>query len=160
MYSNEINWWVEQERSKNGHKVKILPGEIIQELLDISNELRRGYQLKELFLDIVYHAPFEDAKRQLSEFIELCKESKIEEFIEAANTIDNWLEYIVNSFIDERYTNGFTEGTNNKIKVMKRVAFGYRSFKLLRKRILYVFNQKLSGGKSNGRNSNKKIEKK
>ena len=43
---------------------------------------------------------------------------------------------------------------------MKRVAFGYRSFKLLRKRILYVFNQKLSGGKSNGRNSNKKIEKK
>ena len=160
IYSNEINWWVEQERSKTGHKVKILPGEIIQDLLDISNELRRGYQLKELFLDIVYHAPLEDAKRQLSEFIELCKESKIEEFIEAANTIANWLEYIVNSFIDERYTNGFTEGTNNKIKVMKRVAFGYRNFKLLRKRILYVFNQKLSGGKSNGRNNNKKIEKK
>lgn len=29
-------------------------------------------------------------------------------------------EYILNSFIDERYSNGYTEGINNKIKVIKR----------------------------------------
>lgn len=154
-YSNEVNWWVEQERYRNGHKVRILPGEIIQEILSISDELKRGYQLKELFLDIVHHAPYEDAKRQLRDFIDLCRESKIEEFIEASNTIENWLEYIVNSFIDKRYTNGFTEGTNNKIKVIKRVAFGYTNFKFLRKRILYIFNQRLSGGRRNGRNNNR-----
>lgn len=28
--------------------------------------------------------------------------------------------YILNSFIDERYSNGYTEGINNKIKVIKR----------------------------------------
>lgn len=71
--------------------------------------------------------------------------------IEAASTISNWLEYIVNSFIDKRYTNGFTEGTNNKIKVIKRNAFGYKNFAFFRKRILYIFNNKIGGGKKNGR---------
>lgn len=144
-YSNDIDWWVEVERYKNGHIVKVLPGEIIQELLLISDELRRGYQLKELFLDIVNHSPLEDAKRQLQDFIDLCRESNLEEFVEASNTIENWLEYIVNSFIDKRYTNGFTEGLNNKIKVIKRNAFGYKNFAFFRKRILYIFNGKISG---------------
>lgn len=150
-YSNDINWWVEQERYRNGHIIRILPGELIQELLDISDDLRRGYQLKELFLDIVNHALLEDAKRQLRDFIDLCKESNLEEFIEASKTIDNWLEYIVNSFIDERYTNGYTEGINNKIKVIKRNAFGYKNFRFFRKRILYIFNKNISGGNKNGR---------
>ena len=154
-YSNNINWWVEQERYRNGHMVRVLPGDIIYELLKINDELHRGYQLKELFLDIVNHAPLEDAKRQLSEFIELCNASKIPEFIEAASTINNWLDYIVNSFIDERYTNGFTEGTNNKIKVIKRNAFGYKNFNFFRKRLLYIFNNKIGGGKKNGRKNNK-----
>ena len=150
-YSNEISWWVEQERYRNGHIVRVLPGDIIRELLDISDDLKRGYQLKELFLDIVHHTSYEDAKRQLIDFIELCKESRIEEFCEASKTIENWLEYIVNSFIDGRYTNGYTEGTNNKIKVIKRNAFGYKNFQFFRKRILYIFNKKLSGGKKSGR---------
>ena len=155
-YSNDVSWWVEVERYRNGHIVKVLPGEIVQELLSIDEDLRRGYQLKELFLDIINHAPLDDAKRQLKCFIELCRESKINEMIEASNTIENWLEYIVNSFIDKRYTNGYTEGTNNKIKVIKRNAFGYKNFKFFRKRILYIFNNKISGGSKNGRDNNKK----
>ena len=95
-------------------------------------------------------------KRQLKDFIDLCRASEIEEFIEASNTIENWLDYIVNSFIDKRYTNGFTEGTNNKIKVVKRNACGYKNFNFFRKRILYIFNRKISGGSKNGRTNNKK----
>lgn len=83
----------------------------------------------------------------------MCKESKIEEFISAAKTIENWLEHIVNSFIDKKYSNGFTEGTNNKIKVIKRNAFGYRNFDILRKRILYIFNNKIGGGRKNARDN-------
>lgn len=155
-YGNDVSWWVEVERYRNGHIVKVLPGEIIQELLSLSDDLKRGYQLKELFLDIVNHAPLDDVKRQLTCFIELCRQSKLNEMIEVANTIENWLKYIVNSFIDKRYTNGFTEGTNNKIKVIKRNAFGYKNFKFFRKRILYIFNNKISGGSKNGRTNNKK----
>lgn len=45
---------------------------------------------------------------------------------------------IVNSFIGERFLNGFTEGLNNNIKVIKRVTFGYKNFEFLRLRILYI----------------------
>ena len=152
-YGNDINWWVEVERYKNGHMVKILPGEILMELKGISDELKRGYELKELFLDIVNYATYEDAEVQLNNWIDLCKESKIQEFIEASKTIERWLPYIVNSFIDERYSNGYTEGINNKIKVIKRVGFGYKNFKFFRRRILYIFNKQLGGGSKSGRNN-------
>ena len=152
-YGNDVDWWVEVERYKNGHMVKMLPSDILREIKGISDELKRGYELKELFLDIVNHAIYEEAEREILSWIELCKESGIEEFIEASGTIERWLEYIVNSFIDERYSNGFTEGINNKIKVIKRNGFGYKNFTFFRKRILYIFNKRLGGGSKNGRNN-------
>ena len=154
-YSNEISWWVEVMRYKNGHMVPMLPSDILRELRSISGDLNRGYQLKELFLDIINHEEYETAESALLNWIELCQKSEIEEFIEASNTINNWLPYIVNSFIDKRYTNGFTEGTNNKIKVIKRNAFGYKNFQFFRKRVLYIFNNTISGGSKSGRKNNK-----
>lgn len=143
-YSNDISWWVEQERYRNGKIIRVLPGEIIQELLEIDEDLKRGYQLKELFLDIVNHSIYKEVEADLKCWIDLCRESKIEEFIEASNTIDNWLSYIVNSFIDKRLSNGFTEGLNNKIKVIKRVGFGYKNFDFFRLRLLYILKNKKS----------------
>ena len=143
-YSNDISWWVEQERYRNGRIIRVLPGEIIQKLLSIDEDLKIGYQLKELFLDIVHYAEIDDVERQIRAWIELCRESKIEEFYDASNTIDNWLEYIVNSFIDKRFSNGFTEGMNNKIKVIKRVGFGYKNFEFFRLRLLYILKNKNS----------------
>ncbi|HBR30710.1 MAG TPA: hypothetical protein DD733_01370 [Clostridiales bacterium] len=48
---------------------------------------------------------------------------------------------ILNSFAYP-YTNGFTEGCNNKIKVLKRTAYGYRNFKRFKNRILHIFSDK------------------
>ena len=52
-------------------------------------------------------------------------------------TIKENYEYIINS-LKYKYTNGVLEGINNKIKVIKRVAFGYRSFYHFKVRILIV----------------------
>ena len=142
-YSNDIEWFTYTKRYKNGHMVDILRYDLRKEILSINGELEIGYQLKELFLDIINHAVYEDAKQQLLNWISLCREQKIKEFIEASNTIENWLEYIVNSFVDERFTNGYTEGLNNKIKVVKRVAFGYKNFEFFRMRLLYILNGKI-----------------
>ena len=48
------------------------------------------------------------------------------------------LSGILNSF-SSAIINGFTEGCNNKIKVFKRNAYGYRNFKRFRNRILHMF---------------------
>jgi transposase len=144
-YSDEIDWWVYTKRYKNGHMIEILNYDIREKLFKINDDLKHGYYLKEAFLDIIHHSNIEQAKSELRSWIDLCRKSEIEEMIEASNTIENWIDYIVNSFINEKYTNGFTEGTNNKIKVIKRVGFGYKNFKFFRLRLLYIFNDKISG---------------
>lgn len=125
--------------------VDILPVDILEDILKISSDLMEGYCLKEEFLDIIHHYNQMNIEEQINKWISKCIEKDISEFIEAAKTISRWKEYILNSFIDERYSNGYTEGINNKIKVIKRIAFGYKSFELFRGRILYMFNGKISG---------------
>ena len=144
-YSSEIDWWVFTKRYKNGHMVDVLPINVLDDILKISNDLMDGYYLKEEFLDIIHHPNQMDEDEQITKWISKCIEKNIPEFVEAAGTISRCKEYILNSFIDERYSNGYTEGTNNKIKVIKRIAFGYKSFELFRGRILYIFNGKISG---------------
>ena len=51
----------------------------------------------------------------------------------------NWKSNIINTFNCPCY-NGFTEGADNKIKVIKQVDFGYRNFKNFRTRILFTAN--------------------
>ena len=95
----DINWYVYVKRYEKGRYVYKLPKNILNEILAIDDELNRGYDLKELFLDIINNSTYENAEKDLLIWIDLCKESKIEEFVEARKTIEIWLDYIVNSFI-------------------------------------------------------------
>jgi hypothetical protein len=47
-------------------------------------------------------------------------------------------------------TNGFVEGMNNRIKVIKRMAYGYRNIDNLRRRILLANNDIAAGTKASG----------
>ena len=69
-YYNDINWYVYTKRYEHGRQVDKLPIDILNELLNITDELDRGYQLKELFLDIIHHdlTP-EEAKIELENWI-------------------------------------------------------------------------------------------
>ena len=139
-YSSEINWWVFTKRYKNGHMVEVLPVDILDDMLKISNDLMEGYYLKEEFLDIIHHHNQMDVEKQITKWISKCIEKNIPKFVESAGTISRWKEYILNSFIDERYSNGYTEGINNKIKVIKRIALGFRSFHRFKARIMICKN--------------------
>ncbi len=81
------------------------------------------------------------ADRILSARILSAQNSGIPEYTSCSNTLINWQTGILNSF-DVPYSNGFTEGCNNKIKVIKRNAYGYRNFERFRKRILHAFSYK------------------
>ena len=154
-YSNDVSWWTYTKRYRNKHMVDILKYDLREELLGINEELKNAYLLKELFLDVVHSTTYEYAEIEFKEWIDTVKKYGIEEMIEASKTIENWLPYIVNSFIDERFSNGFTEGLNNKIKVIKRVAFGYRNFRFFRLRLMYILNGKVSGMTKKDRNAKK-----
>lgn len=154
-YSNDVDWWTYTKRYKNKHMVDVLKYDLREELLNINKELKQAYILKELFLDLLHYSNYEYAKDEIEEWIEVVRSYEIAEMNEAANTIENWLPYIVNSFIDQRFSNGYTEGLNNKIKVIKRVAYGYKNFKFFRLRLMYILNGKVSGVTKKDRNAKK-----
>lgn len=56
---------------------------------------------------------------------------------ECAKTYSNWIKEIRNSLLVP-YSNGVMEGYNNKIKVLKRIAFGFRNFQNFKARILLM----------------------
>ena len=61
------------------------------------------------------------------------------EFNRCMETIVAWQDEILNSF-KVPYTNGYTEGVNNKIKVLKRVSYGVKNFFRFRQRILHMMS--------------------
>lgn len=61
---------------------------------------------------------------------------KLPEVLDCTKACRNRFQEILNS-LDAPWTNCFTEGCNNKIKVLKRVSFGVRNFPNFRKRILH-----------------------
>ena len=64
---------------------------------------------------------------------------QLSEFSAYRRTLKNWKPYILNAF-DCPYSNAFTEGCNNAIKALKRVAFGFRHFSNFRARTLQAAN--------------------
>lgn len=115
--------------------------EKVEYLLYFNDDLRSAYYLKERFYEILDCNDKNEAKELLSKWILIVQNSGLKDYHDCASTLQNWSKSILNTF-NYPYTNGFTEGCNNKIKVLKRNAYGYRNFNRFRKRILHMFNYK------------------
>ena len=110
-------------------------------MLYYSANISRAYWYKEEFLKILTHKEPESARNALAEWVKNAEHCGILPFEKCAETIRNWYIGISNSF-STSITNGFTEGCNNKIKVLKRNAYGYKNFNRFRNRILHIFSHK------------------
>ena len=107
-------------------------------LINYSENLRIAYREKEDLLDILHSEESSDIKiSRFNNWINRNLNSDIAEIKEVAKTYHHWYVEIKNS-LEVPYSNGATEGFNNKIKVLKRVSFGIRNFKHLKARILLL----------------------
>jgi len=121
----------------------VTPRQIVDMARSLNDELKLAIDLKDEFYELIHSTLFEDSQVALRSFIERLKSSRIPEYFYVAKTYDNWFSEICNSFIDSRYNNGFIEGLNNKIKVIKRIAFGYRNFDNFKSRIFALTSNDL-----------------
>ena len=108
-------------------------------LINYSEKLRIAYLEKERLLDIIHMSDKEKAVKLLNEWVVRCAMSDIPELKNCAKTYTNWIEEIRNS-LAVPYSNGPMEGYNNKIKTLKRVAFGFKNFTNFKARILLMSN--------------------
>jgi transposase len=98
-------------------------------------ELKRAWVLKEGFRSWYREADRCRAEEVLGLLENRITMDSLPEFKELLHTLSNWREEILNYF-DYRITNGFVEGKNNRIKTIKRMAYGYRNMDNFRIRIL------------------------
>ena len=104
-------------------------------MLRFSDRLVQAYALKEAFYHFMDAPDRLAASQRLDFWLDACDRLDLPEFGSCRKTLVNWRPYILNAF-DFCLSNGFTEGCNNAIKTLKRVAFGFRSFRSFRARIL------------------------
>ena len=109
--------------------------DILNFLLDLSPELKATY---DLYQDLLFTLQTKNLDR-LNHLLEVKYYLISPEFQAAFQTFKTYQSYIKNT-LTTPYTNGPLEGINNKIKVIKRIAFGYRSFYHFKSRILIVQN--------------------
>lgn len=62
-------------------------------------------------------------------------------FNDALNVFSNWEIDIANAF-DYYYTNAYVEGTNQKVKLMKRISYGYTNLDRTKKRLMIIFGKR------------------
>lgn len=126
--------WVLLKTQKN-HTLK--DKQSLDELKRLNSPLYEGYLLKEQF-DQFYFCKNEEEGKQFIQnwFKQIPKTSKA--FFEPFYKLLQRYLFGITSFFRYQYTNSLAEGINNKIKVLKRMAYGYHDqvyfkLKILRK---------------------------
>ena len=87
--------------------------------------LHRAYLLKEA-LRLVFQLPHHEAVEALEHWISWARRSRIERFVKLQRTIVTYKAEIL-AAIEHGLSNGLIESVNTKIRLITRVAFGFRS---------------------------------
>lgn len=104
---------------------------VLNYLLDISPELKESYNV---YQDLLYS--FKSNDKHKFETVLSTKYNYISDYLKTSiKSLKEFKNYIFNTF-DNHYHNGFIESNNNFIKVIKRIAFGFRSFRRFKARIM------------------------
>lgn len=109
----------------------------VANMLHHSQDLRRAYAIKEAFYKVLAMPTERSASATLAHWLTVVEAANLPEFSALLHSFTDWEKPIVQAII-QPYSNGFTEGMNNKIKVVKRLSFGIRKFEILRNRILFL----------------------
>lgn len=137
LHPSKRNYFKRSRKLLLTHKKKLSQEslETLEIMLIHSQDLAIAYHLKELFYEFMEFKSKAGAIPKLRTFILAAQISQLTEFHACLSMLGNWSQYILNAF-DCPYTNSYTEGVNNVIKVIKRNAFGYCNFENFRNRIL------------------------
>ena len=106
--------------------------EKLKEVENVAPELIAAYQAKEKLRDI-----FESQITSDEAFWKLVEwtEASYKYFPKSSQTIKRWIDEIL-AYFDNRTTQGAVEGINQKIKLIKRRAYGLTNFGNFRRRVL------------------------
>lgn len=112
-----------KEKLNDKEKMKL---ELLFKKLERFPSLYQAYFIKEKLRDFYRLKNKKEARKKLDTIIMFCENSHSRYMKSFGKTLFRWKENILNYF-DNYSTNAFTEGVHTKIKMIKRVSFGFRN---------------------------------
>ncbi|NRO83624.1 hypothetical protein IMAU10149_00191 [Lactobacillus helveticus] len=122
------NYW----SRRNFGYTQLTDVEVIQRLLAFNDDLKQAYRYYQDLILAINHR----SKDELNHLLAIKWTQLPQSLQKVQRTLRRHRKEIITSFKYVDYTNGPVEGTNNKIKVIKRAAYGFRNFFNFRARIL------------------------
>jgi transposase len=107
----------------------------LKEIEQVAPELKRKHQLKEKFREVFEKS--QDGVEGLFSLSDWLKDAALD-FPESCATIRRWIGEIIGYF-ENRTTQGVVAGINNKLKLIKRKAYGFRNFDNFQLRVLLTW---------------------
>lgn len=109
--------------------------DVVNYLININSQLKTTYEVYQSLLYALKHNKYNELESTLN-----TKHNNISDYMKTSiKTLKEYLPYVKNT-LDNPYHNGYVEGNNNFIKVLKRIAFGFRSFHRFKARIMICKN--------------------
>jgi len=105
--------------------------DVVDYILNQNKELKETYYKYQELLKSIKDKNIKDFLKAIT----IVNENISDYMKTSIKTLSEFKDSIVNTFTTN-YHNGFIEGNNNFIKVLKRIAFGYRSFRRFKARIM------------------------
>lgn len=116
-------WWLilagSDKLKSNGHLT-------LQHILDTHTDIALCYAMKEEICRLFNLKNKDEAEQGWNEWFEACKASEIEHLKRFAQTKEKSLPGLI-AHAEHSISTGKLEGLNNKIKVAKRIGYGYRN---------------------------------
>jgi transposase len=112
-------------------------------VLRMNEPLSKAYILKEYLQEVWKQNSYEEGEAVLDDWTRQARESKVPVLVRLGNTIAGYRTGIL-AYYKHRTSNAKVEGINNKIKVLKRCAYGYRDLKYFMLRLLNLHNNKIT----------------
>jgi transposase len=122
-----------QEKIENDYKAKYR----LQRLLEINQSLNTAYILKEELRELWHCTSLKEAEDYLDDWLKKAWASGVTLIKKFATMLASHRVGILNYF-NHPITTGPVEGINNKIKVLKRKAYGYRDIEYFKMRIYFL----------------------
>jgi transposase len=107
----------------------------LTELFECEPLIAEAWGLKEAFRTVYRANDRADAEHRLNAFLTAVDRAGLPAFDAFAKGIRIWHEELL-AYFDEPTTNGYAEGVINKVKVIKRRAYGISTFTAFRHRVL------------------------
>jgi len=112
--------------TKNKEDLKYFQVLELESIMKKYPELKMYWETKERLRTMYKSEVKEDAEKQLQLIISTLTSTDDGELISWGRTLSYWKEYILN-YWNSKSTNGFMEGMHNKMKLIKRISFGFRN---------------------------------